>query len=223
MNSNSGSDPDDPIRVREPAAEGKIVANDEAADAPDGGSARTVESMLAEITGGGAPVAGPGTSAGRYDQLFQLSMSDPHTGLANRLLLLDRLSQALVRRRRHGGEIVVCHVDLDNLGEINTDLGYTTGNAVLSETARRLTGVLRAEDTVGRVGSTELVVVTTVTDEQVVGPLLRRIQHTLDEPIQVAGADVRLSTSLGVAVAEDGESAETVLGRADRSTRITRR
>ena len=78
---------------------------------------------------------------GKYDQLWQLSMADPHTGLANQLLLLDRLTQALARRRRHGGEVVVCHIDLDNLGEINLDLGYTTGNTVLCEMARRLTSV----------------------------------------------------------------------------------
>ena len=61
-----------------------------------------------------APVRrSPGT--GKYDQLWQLSMADPHTGLANQLLLLDRLTQALTRRRRHGGEVVVCHIDLDNL------------------------------------------------------------------------------------------------------------
>ena len=71
--------------------------------------------------------------SGKYDQLWQLSMADPHTGLANQLLLLDRLMQALTRRRRHGGEVVVCHIDLDNLAEINLDLGYTTGNAVLCE------------------------------------------------------------------------------------------
>lgn len=199
------------------------MAKDEADDVADGGSARTVESMLAEISGGGAPAVGRGAPGGKYDQLFQLSMADPHTGLVNRLLLLDRLAQALVRRRRHGGDVVVCHVDLDNLVEINTDLGYAVGNTVLSETARRLTGVLRAEDTIGRVGSTELVIVATVTVEQVVGPFVRRIQHTLDEPIKVAGVGVRLSTSLGVAVAGDGESAEAVLDRADRSTRITRR
>ena len=50
-------------------------------------------------------------------------MADPHTGLANQLLVLDRLTQALVRRRRHGGEVVVCHIELDNLAEINLDLG----------------------------------------------------------------------------------------------------
>jgi diguanylate cyclase (GGDEF)-like protein len=150
-------------------------------------------------------------------------MADPHTGLANQLLLLDRLTQALVRRRRHGGEVVVCHIDLDNLGEINLDLGYTTGNDVLCETSRRLTSVLRDEDTVGRVGGSELVVAVTVTDEQAVGPLMRRIQRTIDEPVAVGGKNIRLHSSLGVAVAEDGESAEALLARADRSTRVTKR
>ena len=106
----------------------------------------------------------------------------------------------------------MCHIDLDNLGEINLDLGYTTGNTVLCEMARRLTSVVRAEDTVGRVGGSELVVVLAVTDEQVVGPLMRRLQHTLDEPVTVGGKDIRLQSSLGVAVAEDAESAEDRAG-----------
>jgi diguanylate cyclase (GGDEF)-like protein len=186
------------------------------------GAAESVESMLREFSSAEAPVTG-GPPRGKYDQLWQLSMADPHTGLANQLLLLDRLTQALVRRRRHGGEVVVCHIDLDNLAEINLDLGYTTGNTVLGEMARRLTSVLRAEDTIGRVGGSELVVVLAVTDEQVVGPLMRRLQRTLDEPVTVGGQDIRLSASLGVAVAEDSESAEDVLARADRSTRVGRR
>jgi diguanylate cyclase (GGDEF)-like protein len=103
------------------------------------------------------------------------------------------------------------------------DLGYTTGNTVLCELARRLTSVLRAEDTISRVGGSELVVVVAVTDEQVVGPLLRRLQHTIDEPVPVGGRDIRLQASLGVAVAQDSESAEDVLARADRSTRVSRR
>ena len=188
------------------------------------GAAKSVESMLREFSSAGpdSPVAGR-PPKGKYDQLWQLSLADPHTGLANQLLLLDRLTQALARRRRHGGEVVVCHIDLDNLGEINLDLGYTTGNAVLCETARRLTSVLRAEDTIGRVGGSELVVVVAVTDEEVVGPLLRRLQHTLDEPVTEGGREIRLHSSLGVAVAEDSETAEDVLARADRSTRVIRR
>jgi diguanylate cyclase (GGDEF)-like protein len=192
--------------------------------APTGGTQKSVESMLQEFSSGGAdaPVSG-GPPRGKYDQLWQLSMADPHTGLANQLLLLDRLTQALARRRRHGGEVVVCHIDLDNLSEINMDLGYTTGNTVLCEMSRRLTSILRAEDTVARVGGSELVVVVAVTDEHVVGPLMRRLQHTLDEPVTVAGKGIRLHASLGVALAEDSEPAEDLLARADRSTRVSRR
>ncbi|HTU36528.1 MAG TPA: GGDEF domain-containing protein [Acidimicrobiales bacterium] len=179
--------------------------------------------MLQEISsaGGDAPSAAP--RMGKYDQLWQLSMADPHTGLANQLLLLDRLTQALARHRRHGGEVVVCHIELDNLAEINLDLGYTVGNTVLCDMSRRLTSVLRAEDTVARVGGSELVVVVTVNDEQAVGPLMRRLQHTLDEPVLAGGQSIRLHASLGVAIAEDSESAEEVLARADRSTRVTKR
>ena len=188
------------------------------------GTPKSVESMLQEFGAARPETSGSGKQArGQYDQLWQLSMADPHTGLANQLLLVDRLTQALARRRRHGGEVVACHIDLDNLGEINLDLGYTTGNTVLCEVAGRLTSVLRAEDTIGRVGGSELVVVVTVTDEQVVGPLLRRLQHTLDEPAIVGGQEIRLQSSLGVAVAEDSESAEDVLARASRSTRVSRR
>ena len=119
-----------------PATPNELPAVEEV-DPASAGTARTVESMLQEFSGGEAVAERrPGAPTGKYDQLWQLSMADPHTGLANKLLLLDRLTQALARRRRHGGEVAVCHIDLDNLGEINLDLGYTTGNTVLCEGAR---------------------------------------------------------------------------------------
>jgi diguanylate cyclase (GGDEF)-like protein len=177
--------------------------------------------MLQEFTGGpDAPPPARVARAGKYDQLWQLSMSDPLTGLANQLLTLDRLTLALARRRRHGGEVVVWHIELDNLAEINAELGYTTGNTVLCELARRLTSVLRTEDTIGRVGGAELVVVLEVTDEQAVGPLTRRLQHTIDEPAAVGDRAVRLHAAIGVVVAGDAESAEDVLTRADHTTRL---
>jgi diguanylate cyclase (GGDEF)-like protein len=214
----------DPVEPMATAEARPDPASRTTADTVRGGQAKSVESMLQEFSSVGADAPASGRpSSGQYDQLWQLSMADPHTGLANQLLLLDRLTQALARRRRHGGEVVVCHIDLDNLDEINLDLGYTVGNSVLCEMARRLTGVLRAEDTIARVGGSELVVVVAISDEHVVTPLLRRLQHTLDEPVTEAGSSIRLDSSLGVAVAEDDESAEDVLARADRSTRVSRR
>jgi diguanylate cyclase (GGDEF)-like protein len=177
--------------------------------------------MLQEFSGGpDALPPGRTPRAGKYDQLWQLSMSDPLTGLANQLLTLDRLTLALARRSRHGGEVVVWHIELDNLAEINAELGYTTGNTVLYEIARRLTSVLRKEDTIGRVGGAQLVVVLEVTDEQAVGPLTRRLQHTIDEPVIVGDRSVRLHAAIGVARAGDSESAEDLLTRADHSTPV---
>jgi len=149
------------------------------------GGAESVESMLREFSSAEAPVTG-GPPRGKYDQLWQLSMADPHTGLANQLLLLDRLTQALVRRRRHGGEVVVCHIDLDNLAEINLDLGYMTGNTVLSEMSRRLTSVLRAEDTIGRVGGSELAPGERAARELVAAAPYRERAHALLMRILVA-------------------------------------
>src|SRR5580693_8632477 len=205
-----------------------IAPTDRDARAPSSSGTSTggsVESMLQEFssTRADAPPPGRAQRTGKYDQLWQLSMSDPHTGLANQLLLLDRLTQALARRRRHGGEVAVCHIDLDNLGEINLDLGYTTGNTVLCEGARRLTSILRAEDTVGRVGGSELVVVVAIDDAEDVGPLVRRLQQTLDEPVLVGGQRIRMHARLGLALAAADDSAEDVLSRADRSTRVTYR
>src|ERR1039458_5944026 len=104
----------------------------------------------------------PGERIGRYDDLWQLALSDPLTGLANRMLLLDRLTRELTRRQRHGGCVIVSHIDLHNLKDINDELGYVSGNEVLCGMSRRLTSMLRSEDTVSRVSESELVAVMTI-------------------------------------------------------------
>src|ERR1039458_2210506 len=90
----------------------------------------SVESMFHEISFGDASdrQERPGEPIGKYDDLWQLSLSDPLTGLANRMLLLDRLTRELTRRQRHGGCVIVSHIDLDNLKEINDELGYSSGH-----------------------------------------------------------------------------------------------
>jgi diguanylate cyclase (GGDEF)-like protein len=214
--------------VEEPAPgsdadiEGRVSGPDDRSFSPEW-SRKGVQTMLREFGAGGAGPAAAGAGRAvhtlRYDQLWQLSMADPHTGLVNQLLLLDRLTQALVRRHRHGGEVVVCRIDLHNLDEVNQMHGYTTGNAVLSETARRLTSVVRAEDTLGRVGGTEFAVVLAVDGAPAVGALARRLRRALDEPMTVGGRRILLQADLAVALAAPQESAEDVLARAGRLNR----
>ena len=177
----------------------------------------SLESMFSEISSfdvGERHEAHTSPPVGRYDDLWQLSLSDPLTGLANRMLLLDRLTREIRRCQRHGGCVVVSHIDLGNLKDINDELGYTSGNEVLRGMSRRLTSMLRSEDTVSRVGETELVAVMTIEDEQFVGPLMQRVQDVLDNPISVTGGRVQVSATLGTVTALSSESAEEVLARA---------
>jgi diguanylate cyclase (GGDEF)-like protein len=184
-------------------------------DLPENHVRGSLESMFQEISSGGVgdrPTARP--TEAKYDDLWQLALSDPLTGLANRMLLLDRLNRELTRRERHGGCVLVSHIDLRNLKDINDELGYSSGNEVLRGMTRRLTSMLRSEDTVSRVGESELVAVMTIADEQSAGPLMERVQQVLDDPIAVTGRDVRVSASLGTVTARNSESAEDVLARA---------
>jgi diguanylate cyclase (GGDEF)-like protein len=179
----------------------------------------SLESMFQEISSGGAAQSlapSPGQLTGRYDDLWQLSMADPQTGLANRMLLLDRLTRELTRRQRHGGCVIVSHIDLGNLKEINDELGYSSGNEVLRGMSRRLTSMLRSEDTVSRVSETELVAVMTIENEEFLEPLMQRVKAVLDDPISITGSnvDVRVSATLGTVTARNAESAEEVLARA---------
>jgi diguanylate cyclase (GGDEF)-like protein len=180
----------------------------------------SVESMFQQIsvaTAGMPKSIGGEVRQSGYDELWQLSLADPSTGLANKVLLLDRLAQALKRRQRYGGQIVVFHLGLTNLADVNHELGYTMGNAVLVELTRRVTALLRAEDTVGRVGGSELVAVASMGDALDVDPLTHRLSAVFEDPVSVAGETVRLSVSLGIAIAGEDESPEDILARAGRA------
>jgi diguanylate cyclase (GGDEF)-like protein len=174
----------------------------------------SLEAMFREISYVRDGPERPGQPTGKYDDLWQLSLADPLTGLANRMLLLDRLTRELTRRRRHGGCVIVSHIDLDNLKDINDEFGYSSGNEVLRGMSRRLTAMLRSEDTVSRVGESELVAVMTIEDEQYMEPLMQRVQAVLDDPISVTGRNLRIETTLGTVTARNSESAEEVLERA---------
>jgi diguanylate cyclase (GGDEF)-like protein len=202
--------------ARSHASKGRDASSDPSAERHPA----SVESMFLEISslepgGPGGPGASDGTPpATRYDDLWQLSLADPVTGLANRMLLLDRLTRELTRCQRHGGCVVVSHIDLGNLKDINDQLGYPSGNEVLRGMSRRLTSMLRSEDTVSRVGESELVAVMTIENERFVGPLMQRVQDVLDNPIAVTGGRVQVAAILGTVTARSAESAEEVLARA---------
>jgi diguanylate cyclase (GGDEF)-like protein/PAS domain S-box-containing protein len=151
-------------------------------------------------------------------RLAHQATHDALTGLPNRVLLLDRLEQALARAHRSRSIVAVLFCDMDNFKVINDSLGHATGDAVLIEAARRIAEVLRPSDTVARFGGDEFVVLC----DQINDPadaliIAHRINESLSQPIDVLGHDVVLSMSVGVAVAraDVSESAVDLVRDAD--------
>ena len=159
------------------------------------------------------------TAAKRAERaLAHQAMHDPVTGLANRYLLMDRLQQALLRLARSPGRVVLVFVDLDQFKAVNDAYGHEVGDELLVQLAARLSAMRRREDTVARLGGDEFVVLCEhVQCDASVREIASKMVDALAEPFEVgAGLQVRLSASLGVAVATDpAASASDLLRNAD--------
>lgn len=146
-----------------------------------------------------------------------LADHDALTGLPNRRLLEDRLTQALALSQRNRKQTAVMFVDLDRFKAINDSLGHAVGDQVLKEVAQRLVKQLRIGDTVCRVGGDEFVVVLpeakrSTDAAQVAGKII----DTLSQPVRVADRELTVTPSIGIAVfPDDGRDAEALIRNAD--------
>ncbi len=142
---------------------------------------------------------------------------DPLTGLPNRTLFADRLTQALARARRHQEPIAVLYADLDHLKRVNDTLGHTVGDLLLKQTALRFRSTVREEDTVARFGGDEFVILLSrVKNGSVAARVAEKLVARMNEPMEVGGHTLRVTTSVGVSSWPiDGDDAETLLKNAD--------
>jgi len=149
-------------------------------------------------------------------RLVRLALHDGLTGLANRTLLHERLEAAVARSERSGLPVGVIYLDLDGFKTVNDTFGHAAGDELLVAVADRLTRVLRAGDTAGRLGGDEfLVVAGDVVDDAALAEILRRVEAALATPLVVEQAEVLVGASCGAVLSRPGESADTVVRRAD--------
>jgi diguanylate cyclase (GGDEF)-like protein len=150
-------------------------------------------------------------------QLRHLTTHDALTGLPNRVLLDDRLAQAMALADRDSRSFALMVCDLDRFKLINDSLGHRAGDELLQEVARRLSAVARTADTVARFGGDEFVLVgSSLADAEDAMQLAARAIEVLRAPVRVAGIDVHVSPSIGIALyPEDGASIEALLAHAD--------
>ena len=150
-------------------------------------------------------------------QLRHLATHDALTGLPNRVLLDDRLAQAMALADRDQRSFALMVCDLDRFKLINDSLGHRAGDELLQEVARRLSAVARTADTVARFGGDEFVLVgCSLADAEDAMQLAARAIEVLRAPVRIAGIDVHVSPSIGIALyPEDGASIESLLAHAD--------
>jgi diguanylate cyclase len=150
-------------------------------------------------------------------RLHHIATHDALSGLPNRLLLADRLNQAIAAAERHQNRFAVLVVDLDRFKSINDSLGHMAGDAILKEEAQRLSQVLRKADTLARLGGDEFVLIlneisSTRDVEAIAATLLAAIAH----PLRWSDIDLHTSASIGISVFPDhGATAEDLLQNAD--------
>lgn len=153
----------------------------------------------------------------RSDHVNYLAHHDHLTGLANRILLYDRLRQAIFRAQNHGQRVAVFLVDIDCFKQINDSVGHADGDVLLATIGQRLLSSVRESDTVARMGGDEFVIVMpefrSLEDVERCG---EQILRSASLPVEVSRKKIRLTLSVGVSVfPEDGCTAEDLLRNAD--------
>jgi len=150
-------------------------------------------------------------------QLRHLATHDPLTGLPNRVLLDDRLHQAIAHADRDMRAFAALVCDLDRFKLINDSLGHRAGDELLQEVARRLSTVVRTADTVARFGGDEFVLIgTSIADADDAAGLASRVMDVLQAPVRIAAIDIHTSPSIGIAMyPDDGTTTQALLARAD--------
>jgi diguanylate cyclase (GGDEF)-like protein/PAS domain S-box-containing protein len=158
------------------------------------------------------------TQTRRYaEELEHQANHDALTGLANRILLRDRLEQALVYAQRHARLVMVAFVDLDNFKLINDSLGHSAGDRLLCVIAARLQACVRKGDTVARLGGDEFVLVLSDQGrEDSQHGMMERVIAAVSEPCELDAQELRVTCSIGISVyPHDAADGETLLRMAD--------
>ena len=154
-------------------------------------------------------------------RIYHLAHHDSLTGLPNRSMLGDRVTQALIHARRGGRPAVLLAVHLNNLGLVSAGFGHTESDRVLDEIARRMRRAVRDGDTVARIGADEFaVLLTDLARAEDAHSVARKIVGELSPPVRVGTQDLRIAASIGAAVfPADGEDFDALLRNAGAAMR----
>jgi diguanylate cyclase (GGDEF)-like protein len=176
-----------------------------------------LELLAAQVSAGLDVARNVAERRGLEERLAHWAFHDALTNLPNRVLFADRLELALARTVRDNTMVAVLFLDLDGFKEINDTLGHAAGDELLRAVADRIHACLRPNDTLARYGGDEFVVLVEGVDHpEAATGVASRILEALARPIAVAGTDLPVQTSIGIALGSQAPGADAdVLRRAD--------
>jgi diguanylate cyclase (GGDEF)-like protein len=139
--------------------------------------------------------------AAKTAQLAHQAAHDPLTGLPNRTLVLDRATQLIARHTRDPELTAALFIDIDGFKEVNDTMGHAAGDGLLRTVAERLQATVRGQDTVGRMGGDEFVVLFEADPDEQIEALADRLNRVLREPtlLTPGAAPVQVTASIGIA------------------------
>jgi diguanylate cyclase (GGDEF)-like protein/PAS domain S-box-containing protein len=151
------------------------------------------------------------------EAIRKLAYYDALTGLPNRVLFVDRLNRAMAQVHRKQKKLAVMLLDLDHFKDINDTLGHSVGDQLLSSVGKRLTELLRKEDTVSRMGGDEFFLLLPEVDRvQDAATIAQKVLKAIQEPFVLDVHEINITTSIGVAMYPDeGADVKTLLKNAD--------
>ena len=180
-------------------------------------TAAPIHDQRGQVTGAVIVFHDVGVARAMSVRMSYLAQHDSLTGLPNRMLLNDRLTQAIALARRHRKSLAVLYVDVDRFKHINDSLGHAIGDRLLQSIARRLVACVRSSDTVSRLGGDEFVVL--LSEVACAADAARsadRILAAMSRAQRIDEQDLHVTVSLGIGVyPDDGTDAETLLKNAD--------
>ena len=151
------------------------------------------------------------------ERLQNLATRDTLTGLPNRLLLHERLSQAISKAKRAGQRVGVLFIDLDRFKNVNDTLGHRVGDELLKHVTRALSGALRETDLLARLGGDEfMVIVEDVDDPSVLSRIAQKLLDAIAQPFKIEQNDIFVTSSIGISVyPDDSDDPDELLKHAD--------
>jgi diguanylate cyclase (GGDEF)-like protein len=175
--------------------------------------ARTITEMREQIRGQFASLEA------KQNELDRLASHDALTGLPNRRLFMDRLTQAMARARRNQSRLALLFIDLDNFKDINDSLGHAAGDAVLNTMGQRMNALVREVDTVARLGGDEFIIlIDAAEDLNEITLIAQRMVDALRQPVSYDGHLLSCGGSIGIGCfPDDASDAVALIATADQA------